>query len=225
MGIFSAIGASKAAKAQARGLAESLAYQKAERQKAQEMAGEQYGVYAPAGGMGMDALQRQYDVLVGGDISKFQESPGFQFAMEQGTQALERGASARGGLLGGRQTKELTRFGIGTAQQDFGNWLNQLSDLTTQGTNIGMGASREIMSQYGGGTPGQIGGAMAGLGAAKGLQKQIPWQAGQEQYEALGGFLGSLSKPSVVGPYGPQKPGRLSRMAQTASRFIGGGVQ
>jgi hypothetical protein len=209
MGLFSGIGKYQAAKATKKGLAESLAYQQAERRKAQQRGEELYGEYTPAGGMGMDALQRQYDVLVGGDISKFQESPGYQFAMEQGVQALERGASARGGLLGGRQMKELTRYGQGMASQEFGNWLTQLQNMTRQATDIGMGGAREIMGQYGGGTPGQIGSTMASLGQAKGIQRQIPWQEAQEQQEMLGEYIGGVRqkrRQESVGAYGPQQP-------------------
>jgi len=173
------------------------------------MAGEQFGVYQPAGGLGMDALQAQSNALLGGDYSQFQESPGYQFQLEQGLQASERGAAARGGLMGGGQMKELTRLGQGYANQDFGNWLSNLQNVTQQGASIGMGASENIMQQYGGGTPGQIGATMAGLGQAKGMQKQIPWQEAQNQQDMLAQYLGQTKQKrsqEVVGAYGPQQP-------------------
>jgi hypothetical protein len=187
MGLFDTIGAVaggigeyQGAKRAEKAAQQSVAYLAKERKLGQEKAQDIYGEYLPAGGMGMDALQSQYDMLVGGDMSKFLESPGYKFAMEQGTQALERGAAARGGLLGGGQMKELTRYGQGLASQDFGNYLQQLSGLTAQGTNIGMQAGGGIMSQYGGVSPGAISQAMMNEGQAKAFAQSSPWQTGQK---------------------------------------------
>ena len=47
------------------------------------------------------------------------KDPGFQFRFDQGLQAIERSASARGTLGTGRTLKELTRFGQGLASQEF----------------------------------------------------------------------------------------------------------
>jgi hypothetical protein len=193
MGLFGAIGEYQAAKASRKGAEQSLAYMRAEREKAQKRGEELYGEYLPAGGMGMDALRKRYDVLVGGDISQFQESPGYQFAMEQGTKALERGASARGGLLGGRQAKELTRYGTGMAMQEFGNWLNQLSRLSQEATDIGMGGAGGIMQQYGGVTGGQVGQAMQNVGLYKGMQRQAPWQGMQSLQDELLQGMGMIA--------------------------------
>lgn len=44
--------------------------------------------------------------------------PGYQFRMEQGTNAVQRAASARNGGLGGSTLKELTRFGQGLGSDE-----------------------------------------------------------------------------------------------------------
>lgn len=49
----------------------------------------------------------------------FQSDPGYQFRMDQGQQALERSAAARGGLLSGTALKDTTRFSQGLASQDY----------------------------------------------------------------------------------------------------------
>ncbi len=49
------------------------------------------------------------------DPNQIQNDPSFKFQMEQGTEALERSALARGTALGGGQMKELARFGQGLA--------------------------------------------------------------------------------------------------------------
>ena len=59
--------------------------------------------------------------------------PGYQFAFNQGTQALDRSASSRGLLLSGGQLKDLTTFGQGMASQQFGNYVNQLQALGSLG--------------------------------------------------------------------------------------------
>lgn len=56
----------------------------------------------------------------------YQTSPGYQFALDQGVKARERAASRMGGLNSGGLLSELTSYGTGVAQQDYGNWLNRL---------------------------------------------------------------------------------------------------
>lgn len=61
----------------------------------------------------------------GPDFSKFQESPGFQFRQQQGEEAINRSAAARGGRLSGRTLKELGGFNQGLASQEFNNFANR----------------------------------------------------------------------------------------------------
>jgi hypothetical protein len=49
-----------------------------------------------------------------------QADPGYQFRMEEAQKALERGASARGGLLGGRQLRESMGLASNLASQEYG---------------------------------------------------------------------------------------------------------
>lgn len=52
-------------------------------------------------------------------MADFQSAPGYQFRMDQGQQALERSAAARGGLLSGAALKDTARFSQGLASQDY----------------------------------------------------------------------------------------------------------
>ena len=56
-------------------------------------------------------------------------TPGYQFAMDQGLQGVQRGAAARGNLLSGGEQKALTQYGQGLAstnyQQTYNNALTQ----------------------------------------------------------------------------------------------------
>lgn len=66
-------------------------------------------------------------------LDGFQTSPGFQFRMDQGTQALDRSASARGGLYSGAAGKALTEFGQGLASEEYNNTLARLMELAGMG--------------------------------------------------------------------------------------------
>lgn len=68
-------------------------------------------------------------------FNRFQESPGQQFIREEGEKAIRRNAAATGQLQGGAVLRELTRFGTGLAQQDFGNQFARLQNLGAQGFN------------------------------------------------------------------------------------------
>lgn len=57
----------------------------------------------------------------------FQQDPGYQFRMQQGAQALERSAAARGGLQSGRAMKELTRYGQDFASNEYQNAYNRFN--------------------------------------------------------------------------------------------------
>jgi hypothetical protein len=194
MGLFKAIGSYFSAGKEQKGAEQATDYLMRQREQAQKKAGKLYGEYLPAGGFGMDALQRQYDVLIGGDMSKFRESPGYQYAMEQGVQALERGASARGGLLGGRQMKELTRFGQGLASQDFGAYLQQLSGFGGQALGTGLQGAAGVMGQYGGVSGGQVAQGLMNIGIAKGNRASAAWGIGEavqdDAMSALGWYQG-----------------------------------
>lgn len=69
--------------------------------------------------------------------------PGYQFGLSQGTQAIDRSASAEGMNLSGATLKGLNRYG-----QDYGlsNWRNFLGDYQTL-ANYGVGATSNAMNQ------------------------------------------------------------------------------
>lgn len=58
-------------------------------------------------------------------MADFQADPGYQWRLQQGQQALERSAAARGGLLSGRAAKDMTNYAQGAASQEYGNAFNR----------------------------------------------------------------------------------------------------
>jgi hypothetical protein len=59
---------------------------------------------------------------------EYTKSPGYDFRLQEGVNALERGAAARGKQLSGAQEKALTRYGQDYATNDYQNWLNRWYD-------------------------------------------------------------------------------------------------
>ncbi|MBN3848521.1 hypothetical protein G3N58_17050 [Paraburkholderia sp. Ac-20342] len=95
-------------------------------------------------------LQQQFTAPT---LAQVRQTPGYQFQLDQGEQAINNSAAARGGLLSGATLKDLLSYSQGLAdttyQQDFNNALstfntnynsaannaNRLSGLTTMGQN------------------------------------------------------------------------------------------
>ena len=63
----------------------------------------------------------------------FQTGPGYQFALDQGLQALNRNAASRGMLASGNNTQDILKYSQGLANQEYGNWQNRLGTLGQQG--------------------------------------------------------------------------------------------
>jgi hypothetical protein len=68
-----------------------------------------------------------------GNFGAFFNSPDYQFALQQGQQALDRSAAARGSLYSGGQNADTIAFGQGLATQQFNNYWNRLSGLSNNG--------------------------------------------------------------------------------------------
>ena len=114
--------------------------------------------YFNAGKDMLPNLQQQYFGLMndpGGMLNKmgasYQQSPGFQFALNQALGAAGRGAAAGG--MAGSPMHEQENMGIATglANQDYYNWLGQATGLFGQGlqggqniANMGQQAGQNI---------------------------------------------------------------------------------
>ncbi len=63
----------------------------------------------------------------------FTTSPGYQFRRDQGVQAAERSAAARGLLGSGAAMKAVQRYGEGLAASEYGDWWNRLAGIAGVG--------------------------------------------------------------------------------------------
>lgn len=129
----------------------------------------------------------------------FQGGPGYQFKMDQGLQALDRSAAARGLTGSGNQSIDTIKFAQGTADQGWQDWENRLGGLTTLGQTAAQGIQGNNNSlaalDYGYGKD-QAGITMGGTQAAvSGLTSALQSDAAstaQQQNNLLGGILGGV---------------------------------
>ena len=131
--------------------------------------------YRQAGQRALTALERMAGLQ--GDFD-FTADPGYQFRLDQGQQAVERGAAARGGLLSGGHTRELTEFAQGMASQEYQNAFQRLAGIAGMGQQAAAGSADASM---------QAGQGMAGLHAGIG-QTQAAGTLGQAN--AIGQTVG-----------------------------------
>lgn len=98
-------------------------------------------------------------------MNAFQVSPGYQFRRQEGINALDRSAAAKGTLLSGAQAKAVQGYGDNLASAEYGDYYNRLANLASQGGQMQsslMGANTGLTNSIGNWT---MGGA-AGQGSA-----------------------------------------------------------
>lgn len=114
---------------------EAARIQAASADKAMGQLGESYqeakGFQEPFYGAGVEGLGALTSGLLGGEFRTdvpqfeydefdFERDPGAAFREEQGLQALQRSAGARGGALGGGAMKDIMEYSQGLASQEYG---------------------------------------------------------------------------------------------------------
>jgi hypothetical protein len=99
--------------------------------------------------------------------------PGYQFRLQQGTEAANRAANVGGGMIGGNALKGLEDYVQGSASQEYGNYFNRNLGLRTNIYNTlagiaGLGQNTyNTSAQTGTTAAGTIGNTMANIGAAQ----------------------------------------------------------
>lgn len=77
--------------------------------------------------------------------------PGYQFRLQQGTDAIEGSAAARGGLFSGQTGKDLAQYGQGLASQEYQNaFARDLAQKQNQGQAYGNAFGQNIAGQQAG---------------------------------------------------------------------------
>jgi hypothetical protein len=120
--------------------------------------------------------------------AKLAQTPGYQFQLGQGMDALQRAASSKGLVQSGRLLQELVNYGQGLASTTYGDTLNRLSAMV-QGGQTAATDGAQLSSQLGS----QIAGLRQGLGDTQansilsGANSQIQALQSQNQlYKVVG---------------------------------------
>lgn len=159
-GLASAKGAKDAADAQSDAAAQQLALQR-------EMFGEQKEMFAPYLGAGNNALAAySYELGLGdqpGNYAGFTGTPGYDFRMQQGQNAVQAGVGARHGLNSGAALKALTQYGQDYATSEYNSHLNRLAGQTNMGQNSAAmtGQAAQNMAMQGSNALANMGNAQA----------------------------------------------------------------
>lgn len=135
------------------------------------------GRYGTRAGTASGAYERALGLAPSNDpYGGFLQSPGYQFALNQGLEAIKRNANARGEAEGGNAWRAASEFGTGLALQDYQNYLNNVfrqqqlnAPLEAQGLGtVGSGRANvysgtaarlgDLNAQYGRDVSGVLGG-------------------------------------------------------------------
>jgi hypothetical protein len=94
-------------------------------------AGQKYQPMTAYGKTGVDAYQAAMGLGPQGaaGMDTFRNTPGYQFALEQGEDSVMRNAAARGMLAGGNTSTDLMRYGTGLADQTYQSYLKNLNPI------------------------------------------------------------------------------------------------
>ena len=198
-GLAQASAANKAANAQQDAAQQQMAFN-------QQVYNDQRTAFQPYQQAGTNALGA-YNYLLGlgpkpTGYAGFQNSPGYQFQFDQGQKAIDGSAAARGGVFSGNTIKAQQQFGTGLAQQDFYNYLGQLSGIAGMGTNAaGMTATA------GGNFGASQGNALASIGNA---QAAGAIGVGNAINSGIGNALGTYNYMNMAGMGNgiPMQPGQ-----------------
>lgn len=135
----------------------------------------------------------------------FQSSPGYEFQLGQGLDALERRASAQGRLSSGQTGLDTINYATGLANQDYNNWLSNLSGYGQQQSNIYTGAttgqagSLSDLASLATGTAGQKVSLLGDVTSGRMGANNQTAAGTQQQLSGLGGFGQALG--SIFGGY------------------------
>lgn len=129
-GIIGAVGQDRAARRADKLSQQALADQKEQRERV-------WGTVDPYTGAGGEAVNR-----LNNPGQYFETSPGYNFRLQQGLDAVGTNSAVSGLMRSGGAMKALNDYASGMASQEYGNWWNQQSGLAgmgLQGASIGAG--------------------------------------------------------------------------------------
>lgn len=130
----------------------------------------------------------------------FANTPGYQFALNQGLNAVNANAAAMGNPLSGNNEQAINNYAQGAASQNYNNYVNQLQNMASGGANAATGSANLGLTGAGG---------IAGIGQnnannqnsaiAQGLNGLFPTGLNLQQLLGQGANNGSGGLLSLLG--------------------------
>ena len=119
----------------------------------------------------------------GFEYQGYEQTPGYDFRLNQGLDAIASNSAMRGGIGSGAMQQRLLEYGQDYATNDYSNYLNRLTGFASNGQNAAgaQAASNQFYSQQAGNAYGAMGNAQAagaiGVGNALqgGIQNGMGW--------------------------------------------------
>lgn len=147
-----------------------------------------------------------------GVYNRFTTSPGYQFAMNQGLQATQNAAAARGLSSSGAEQMALQQQGQGMAEQGWDKYLknyqDRLSDLSGMGqrsalasSDIASGAGKSL-ADLGLRYTGLSSDALQGMGKSSAEALMAKGTAKSNQQSSIWGAIGAIGGGLLGGPAG-----------------------
>ena len=203
----------KAAAAAARLQAEAAARSEAEMRRQFEIGQTNMAPWLRAG---KGALEEQNALMgMGGDtagaMNAFQRSPGYTSRLAQGQASMEGGLAARGGMGSGKSLVAGQRYGQDYASNEYGNRLQQVSQVSNQGLSAGTG-----MANMGNQNANNLSNLWTGNANAQGAAGMAGFNAGQQGlYGGIGLGLAGASAYQQYKANNPNNPNQSSLGWQT----------
>lgn len=127
----------------------------------------------------------------------FLKTPGYDFQLSQGMDALQSTAAARGGLLSGATMQAAQGFGQGLANQEYGNYLSRLGNMAGSG-QAAAGNAANAGANY----QSSANNALAGIGnaqAAGAIGSANALSSGINNTMGWLGYMGARPNNSIFG--------------------------
>ena len=145
-------------------------------------------IWAPQKATGNAADNALTNTMTGGpggtpNYSGFENMPGYQFAVSQGTQAINRQAAAMGSAYTPNTAAAVGQYVTGTAMNDYNTYINQLMGAAGLGTSANQGLQTGAQNANN-----NIGTAQQNIGEAQ-----------QSAYNATGSAANGLFSPNGAG--------------------------
>lgn len=139
-----------------------------------------------------------------GNYSQFENMPGYQFAVQQGTQAIDRNSTAAGTAFTPNTQASVGQYVTGTAAQDYNTYVSQLMSAAGYGASANStlaGANLTTAGNIGGANLQTAGNLTSSNLATSGNISQLQQNAGNAQASGVAGGAGAISSLLSKLPY------------------------